>query len=111
MSETTTGLIVINNDVPMLAPEISKRIVDFETTIKELEKQRDDLKKAILQGMEECGVLKFDNDLITVNYIAPCDAETFDKAKFKKEHPDLHDEYITMKPRSAYIKIAVKKEK
>ena len=103
-------LIVMNDGVPCLVPEISAQIAEFETSIKTLEKQRDELKKAILDAMEGAGILKIDNDDVTINYIAPCDSESFDKKAFKKDHPDLHDQYVSMKPRAAYIKIAVKGE-
>lgn len=101
-------LITMNNGVPCLAEGISKQIAEFESSIKAMEKQRDDLKKSILEAMENAGVLKIDNDDVTINYIAPCDSESFDKKAFKKDHPDIHDQYVTMKPRSAYIKITVK---
>ena len=103
-------VIILNDGVPCLASEISTQIAEFERSIKAMEKQRDDLKKAIQEAMENAGVLKIDNDEVTINYIAPCDAEYFDKAKFKKEHPDIHDQYISMKPRNAYIKISAKEK-
>ena len=103
-------VIILNDGVPCLASEISTQIAEFERSIKAMEKQRDDLKKAIQEAMENAGVLKIDNDEVTINYIAPCDSEYFDKAKFKKEHPDIYDQYVSMKPRNAYIKISAKEK-
>ena len=76
-------LITMNDGVPCLVPEISAQIAEFETSIKTLEKQRDELKKSILEAMEGAGILKIDTDNVTINYIAPCDAETFDNTLHK----------------------------
>ena len=52
--------------------------------------------------------MKIENDVLSIRYVAECDVESFDKAAFKKDNPDLYDNYISMKPRSAYITIKIK---
>ena len=93
-----------------LAPTAARRLANFERMVKEIKEQEEALKAAILKEMEERGIAKLDTDELTINYIAPTDAEYFDKAKFKKDYPDLHDEYITMKRRAGYVKITLKGE-
>ena len=101
-------LIKVTKGVPRLSEEISAQIAEFELAKKQIDEKEAELKKQLLAEMEKAGILKVDNDELTITYIAPCDAETFDKKAFKKDHPDLHDQYVTMKPRASYIKIAVK---
>lgn len=91
-----------------LSEDVSKQIIMMEKVIKEVKEKEDLLKKKIMDEMEEKGIVKFDNEYISVNYIASTDRETFDKKRFQKENPELYDEYIDIKPVKASIRIKVK---
>ena len=84
------------------------QLVVFEQRIAELKKAHEELKSRIQKAMEQEGIKKFSNDQITINYIEPTDVETFDKTAFRKENPDLYDQYVKLGRREGYIKIAVK---
>lgn len=99
--------LIIGNQ---LTPTAAMRLANFERMVKEIKEQEEALKDAIKKEMEARGIARLETDEVTISYIAPTDAEYFDKAKFRKENPDLHDQYITMKPRAAYIKITIKGE-
>lgn len=91
-----------------LSEDVSKQIIMMEKVIKEVKEKEDLLKKKIMDEMEEKGIIKFDNEYISVKYIASTDRETFDKKRFQKENPELYDEYIDIKPVKASIRIKVK---
>ena len=91
-----------------LSEDVSKQIIMMEKVIKEVKEKEDLLKKKIMDEMEEKGIIKFDNEYISVNYISSTDRETFDKKRFQKENPELYDEYIDIKPVKASIRIKVK---
>lgn len=91
-----------------LAPDIADRIVNLEESIKALKEAEDNLKAELLAEMEKRNIIKLETESLAIRYVAECDVETFDKTAFKRENPDLYDEYITMKPRSAYITIKIK---
>lgn len=93
-----------------LIPSAERKLAHFEQMVKEIKKAEDELKASIKAEMEARGIRKLEGDELTITYIAPTDAEKFDKARFRKEHPDLHDEYIRMTPVAGYIKIALKEE-
>ncbi len=101
-------LIVLEKDNYILNNGTSRLIADFETRIKELKEQEDDLKTRILAEMEEKGIVKLETDDLTINYIASTDREDFDKKKFKEDNQDLYDEYVKMTPVRASIRIKVK---
>ena len=61
-----------------------------------------------MREMEQKGVVKLDNDVVTITYIAPTDRETFDSKKFKEEQPDMYDEYVKISPVKASVRIKVK---
>lgn len=92
----------------MLTTEATNKIAELERTITELKKIQDDVKKAIIEEMEQKGVVKLDNDVVTITYIAPTDRETFDSKKFKEEQPDMYDEYVKISPVKASVRIKVK---
>ena len=101
-------LIVLENDNFILNNGTSRLIADFETRIKELKEQEDELKSRILSEMEEKGIVKLETVDLVVSYIASTDREDFDKKKFKEDNQDLYDEYVKMTPVKSSIRIKVK---
>ena len=101
-------MIQIYKDEVMLTTEATNKIAELERTIAELKKMQDEVKKAIIDEMEQKGVVKLDNDVITITYIAPTDRETVDSKKFKEEQPDMYDEYVKISPVKASVRIKVK---
>lgn len=101
-------LIKVENGVATLNGNVTKQIADFETQIKALKKQEEDLKKSILDAMKENGVIKIDNDHLTINYVAGHDQERFDTKTFKEENRMIYDEYVKMVHVKDSVRIKVK---
>ncbi len=101
-------LIKIENEIAILDPEVSEKIVEFEKQAKLIKEQEDNLKKAILEEMEQNQILKLDTPEILISYVAPSDRETFDSKTFKEDHQDLYDDYIKMTPVKSSIRIKLK---
>lgn len=101
-------LIKVENGVATLNGNVTKQIADFETQIKALKKQEEDLKKSILDAMKENGVIKIDNDHLTINYVAGHDQERFDTKAFKEENRMIYDEYVKMVHVKDSVRIKVK---
>lgn len=99
--------LIVNDN---LSPDIAIRLATFEQMVKSVKEQEEELKEAIKAEMEARGILKLETPEISIRYVEQTDVESFDKNLFKKENPDLYDEYITMKPRASYITIKVKGE-
>ena len=101
-------LIKVENNLPVLDNEISYQIAEFEKQIKVLEDQEKKLKQAILDEMEAKGFVKIDTDVMTITYVAATDREKFDTKKFREEHADLYDNYVSMITVKPSIRIKVK---
>lgn len=101
-------LIKVENGVATLNGNVTKQIADFETQIKALKKQEEDLKKSILDAMKENGVIKIDNDHLTINYVACHDQERFDTKAFKEENRMIYDEYVKIVHVKDSVRIKVK---
>lgn len=100
-------LILKINDVAVLDTATSVKIAELEKTIKELKDKQDEIKNALLAEMRVKGIRKIENDVLSVTYVFPTDRETFDKDRFKAEHGDLYDEYVSMTPVKDSIRIKI----
>ncbi len=106
------SLITIENEKPILKEEMVLKIIEIEDKIKQLKSIQDDYKKEIMSAMEEKNVIKILDDTsgLSITYIeAKENLEKFNQVKFRDEHPDLFDEYVTLDgKKSAYITIKIK---
>lgn len=101
-------LILNINGVPVLDGGTVSKIAEFESKVKEIKAKEDELKAEILKEMEEKGILKIDNDEMTISYIAATGRETFDSKKFRKDNPDMYDEYVSINPVKSSVRIKIK---
>lgn len=103
-----TDLIKVENETALLSYDVASAIASFEQDIKRIKKYEDELKAAILAEMEAKGIIKIDNELLTITYIAPTDRETLNSKQLRAELPDIYDEYVTIKPVKSSIRVKVK---
>lgn len=101
-------LIKVENGNVALVEDAVRTIVEIENMIKGLKAKKDEYTATLLEAMEANDIKKFDNEKLTITYIAPSDRETFDSKKFKEEHQDLYDEYVSMSKVKSSIRIKVK---
>lgn len=101
-------IIKDENGTAVLNDNVTQQIAEFETQIKALKKQEEDLKKSILDAMKENGVIKIDNDHLMITYVAGHDQERFDTKAFKEENRMIYDEYVKMVHVKDSVRIKVK---
>lgn len=101
-------LIRVENNTALLSPAVSCKLAEFEMMAKEIKAKQDELKQRILEEMEANGILKIETDDLSITYVAPTSRETFDSKKFRKDNPDLYDEYITISQVKSQIRMKVK---
>ena len=106
------NLIKIENDKPILQEDMVLKVIEIEDKIKQLKEIQDEYKKEIMTAMEKKGVINLLDDIsgLSITYIeAKENLEKFNQTKFREEHPDLYDEYVTLDgKKSAYITIKIK---
>ena len=101
-------LIKLENDVALLDTDVQQTIINMELAIKDLKEREEELKRTILNEMEEKHIIKVESDNLLINYIASTDRETFNTKVFREEQPDLYDEYVKLTPVKPSIRIKVK---
>lgn len=95
-------------DLNKQVPDVIKAIADICTQKKQLDEQEKLMKKKLQEAMEQYGVKKFENDIISVTYVAPATRTSIDSDKLKKEHPEIVQQYSKTTNVSASIRISVK---
>ena len=103
-------LIVYENNTALLNPEVSIRLAEFERMVKEVKAKQDELKQKILEEMESKGIVSIKSPELTISYVAPTTRETFDSKTFRKDHPDLYDEYVNISMVKASVRMKVVSE-
>lgn len=91
-----------------LLPDTTAKLINLRENLKAIEEVKKDLEAQILSLMEKEFIKKIENEQISITYVGETDVENFDKNAFKKEYPDIYDEFITMKTRAPYLIIKVK---
>lgn len=100
--------------VPALPKEvlpILKTLGDLEVEAKNIKNQQETLKIDLLNAMETHGVKKWDNDVMTISYVAPTTRTSVDSTKLKKELPDVFSKYSKVSNVKSSIRIKLKEDK
>lgn len=101
-------LIKLENDVALLDADVQQTIINMELAIKDLKEREEELKRTILNEMEEKHIIKVESDNLLINYIASTDRETFNTKVFREEQPEMYDDYVKLTPVKSSIRIKVK---
>ena len=101
-------LIKLENDVALLDADVQQTIINMELAIKDLKEREEELKRTILNEMEEKHIIKVESDNLLINYIASTDRETFNTKVFREEQPEMYDDYVKLTPVKPSIRIKVK---
>lgn len=91
--------------------DAEKVIAYYENEKKLAEENRNKVRDKIIEIMKEQGITKFENENISITYIAPTDAETFDSKRFKEENPNTYQEYVKITHKKESVRITLKEKK
>jgi hypothetical protein len=102
--EEQTGMQVFEND----AAAVIKGIADIVKQKKLLEEQESSLREQLEKAMNECGVKKFENELLSITYVAATTRTSIDSKSLKKDLPEIAEKYSKVSNVKSSIKITVK---
>lgn len=86
-------------------------IVEMQQELSKLQDRDALLRSELKKAMAASSVKKFDNEWVTVAYVAPTTRVGFDSAKFKKERPEIYKQYEKRSDVSDSIRITIKQPK
>lgn len=97
--------LIAEREQSLVVPqELTRSIAQFLA----LEKQVKEFKAQLLLMMEEQGIKKWECDEFTATYTEPGTTTKFDSTAFKKDHPDLYEQYIKESERKASIRTTLR---
>jgi len=94
-------------DIAELENKISNAIVSLKQELDLKTKVDSELREALKVAMRNTGVRKFENDILSLTYVAPTTRKTIDTAKLKEEKPELYEEYSKTSEVSDSIRIKI----
>lgn len=100
--------------VPTLPKEtlpILKTLGELEVQSKKIKEQQETLKIDLLNAMESHGVKKWDNEVMTISYVASTTKTSVDSKKLKEELPDVFSKYSKTSKVKSSIRIKLKEDK
>lgn len=90
--------------------QIMQATANFQTQLKTMRAQESELRAAILEGMKANGVKKFENDVLTLTYIAPTKRSSIDVAALRAAEPELAEKYTRESVVKESLRIKVKEQ-
>lgn len=99
-----------NNELELgkIEEQISVAIADLQNKQKELQNKNEEIKEQIKTSMEENEVKKYENDYISITYVAPTTRTTIDSKLLKEKYEDIYKECSKTSNVKSSIRIKVK---
>lgn len=95
------------NEISIVAKQVEKLELQI-ASFKQLEEQYKAMKNKLYQLMEEYDIKKWETDRVVITRVLPGKRKSFDSTRFKKEHPELAQQYIKVSPTTGSIRIKLK---
>lgn len=86
-----------NPQTPIVPQDVVSYVADLLALEKETKTKLDEAKKALRIAMEQHGIKSWDSGQFKATIAADSERATFDSVRFKKDHPDLYEQYTTRK--------------
>jgi predicted phage-related endonuclease len=99
-----------NNELELgkIEEQISIVIADLQNKQKELQDKNEEIKEQIKISMEQNEVKKYENDYISITYVAPTTRTTVDSKLLKEKYEDIYKECSKISNVKSSIRIKVK---
>lgn len=102
------NIIKLGNGNYGLVKDAVDTIVTIENEIKKLKEIQDNYKEQLLTNMEANDIKEIDIPELTIIRKAPTTRETFDNKAFKKDMPEIYDEYVKISEVKGSVTIKIK---
>ena len=71
-----------------------RRLATISARLKDLKAQEEELRQNLIELMEQHGVVKIDNDIITISYVAASESFAIDTKELRAKDPELYDKIL-----------------
>ena len=110
MDELMLALTESEKELTNVEAKITKAVAKLETQKKELVSKNTEIREKLKIAMEERGITGYDNEYLSITYVAPFTKTTVDSKLLKEKHPDIYEECSKTSEVKSSIRIKVKGE-
>ena len=102
--------IYSSNDLEInnIKEQISIVIAELKYKQNELKRKKEEIKEKIKKAMEENGVKNYENDYISLTYVAPTTRRTVDSKLLKEKYVEIYEECSKISDVKSSIRIKIK---
>lgn len=108
MDELMLELVESEKDMAIVEAKITKAIAKLEIQKKTIAEKNTEIREKLKLAMEEKGITGYDNDYLSITYVAPFTKKTVDSKVLKSKYPDIYEECSKTSEVSSSIRIKVK---
>ena len=110
MDELMLELVQSEKDMAIVEAKITKAIAKLETQKKTIAEKNAEIREKLKLAMEEKGITGYDNDYLSITYVAPYTKTTVDSKLLKEKYEDIYNECSKTSEVKSSIRIKVKGE-
>ena len=103
------SFIANDKEIAVIQDKISNAIISFKQELEVKTKLDTELRENLKIAMRNSDVRKFENDVLSLTYVAPTTRKSIDTAKLKEEKPELWEEYSKTSDVKDSIRIKINK--
>ena len=104
-------IVGIDEGVLLALSEAEKVIAYHEELKKQLIKEEQEIRSAIMAAMEKQGIKTFSNDFMRITYVGESERSSVDVTALRKDHPEIAKEYEKKSVVKPSLKITLKGNK
>lgn len=99
-----------NNELELgkIEEQISIAIAELQNKQQELQTKNEEIKEQIKLAMEQNEVKKYENDYISITYVAPTTRTTVDSKLLKEKYEDIYNECSKTSSVKSSLRIKIK---
>lgn len=95
-------------EIAKVEKQIMQQTVDLQNKLSTLKEQDSEVRQAIKEAMEKHDVKKFENDNMTITYIAPTKRKGIDSSKLEQMHPKIYKQVLKFSDVKSSVRIILK---
>lgn len=102
-------LVAVNNNKLAIQTQISTMVAEFQNQLAQYEAQDTELRKAILDAMEETGQTQpYEDENIKITYVSASQRKGVDLTRLQIEQPEIYKKYLKITNVKSQVRIKVK---
>lgn len=94
--------------LPATVTEVEDYLVNRLNLLEELKEETSNIKGGLCDMMLKYNIKQYSSEKLQLTTVTPKPRETFDTARFKKEHPELYTEYVKLSEVKPSVRITIK---